>query len=316
MFSNYYSVLLCYLDESGDEQALRTPTDPPVLVIAGIVVSRARVHGMVYNFLQLKKKFHPALAKPSVKLSDLITHEVKGSDLRKNVRDGGRNARRAVYRLVEETLCLLEDSNAKIVGEVHVKGTTPLTRWVYSDTVAHIAEQFEAQLRAANTSGAMILDARTKSKNVPSVHRMTTARFRAGGNPYPSLVESPVFGHSDAHVALQIADLLASALLFPMACFAYSQGLINNIHLNESYGEVRERFGPKLRLLEHRYAGPNGRHAGGIVVRDNLNNQPSLRLYKDCPFDAVRRDLLESRVTALQQQTLVGTPLQPTSEGS
>ncbi|MEU2013857.1 hypothetical protein, partial [Nocardia sp. NPDC019302] len=91
-------------------------------------------------------------------------------------------------------------SNAKVVGEVHVKGEEPLRRWVYAEIVARIAAQFEAQLRASENHGAMILDARTKVKNVPSVHRMTTERFRAGGNPYPHLVESPVFGHSDAHV--------------------------------------------------------------------------------------------------------------------
>ncbi|MFD6401558.1 DUF3800 domain-containing protein [Nocardia sp. NPDC060249] len=288
-------MLLCYLDESGDEQALRTETDTPALVIAGLVVDHQRVHGLVYKFLQLKKKYRPALAKPTVKLSDLITHEIKGSDLRKGVRDGGRNARRAVYSLLSDTLDLLEESNSKVVGEIHVKGEEPLARWAYAVTVAGIAEQLEAQSRAANTSGAMILDARTKSKNVPSVHRITTERFRAGGNPYPCLVESPVFGHSDAHVALQVADLIVSGLLFPMACFAYSQGLISNIHINESYGEIRERFGSRLRLLEHRHVWANGRHAGGIVVRDHLNNQPSLLLYKDCPFDTGRRDYLENR---------------------
>ncbi|WP_157172003.1 DUF3800 domain-containing protein [Nocardia higoensis] len=295
MIIDHWPVLLCYLDESGDEQALRTATDPPVLVIAGLVVDHQRVHGLVYNFLQLKKKFRPMLAQPTVQLSDLITHEIKGSDLRKDIRNGGRNARRAVYALLNDTLDLLEECNAKIVGEIHIKGTEPLARWVYAVTVARVAEQLEAQSRAANTSGAIVLDARTKSKNVPSVHRITTERFRAGGNPYPRLVESPVFGHSDAHVALQVADLLASALLFPMACFAYSQGLIDNIHLTESYGELRDRFGSRLRLLEHRYAGTNGRHAGGIVVRDNLNNQRSMMLYKDCPFDTERRDSLERR---------------------
>lgn len=298
MIIDDWLVLLCYLDESGDEQALRTATDPPVLVIAGLVVDHQRVHSLIYNFLQLKKKFRPMLAKPTVQLSDLITHEIKGSDLRKDIRDGGRNARRAVYSLLNDTLDLLEESNAKIVGEIHIKGTEPLTRWVYAVTVARVAEQLEAQSRAANTYGAMVLDARTKSKNVPSVHRITTERFRAGGaggNPYPRMVESPVFGHSDAHVALQVADLLASALLFPIACFAYAQGLINNIHLNESYGELRDRFGSRLRLLEHRYAGANGRHAGGIIVRDNLNNQRSLMLYKDCAFDTERRDSLERR---------------------
>ncbi|MEV5647811.1 DUF3800 domain-containing protein [Nocardia sp. NPDC052254] len=288
-------MLLCYLDESGDEQALRTPTDPPVLVIAGLVVDHQRLDGMVYNFLQLKKKFYPALDKPTVKLSDLITYEIKGCDLRRNVRDGSRNRRRAVFSLIANVLDILEDSNAKIVGEVHVKGQDPLRPWAYAEIVARIAGQFEAQLRAADTVGAMVLDARTKVKNVPSVHRMTTERFRTGGNPYRHLVESPVFGHSDAHVALQLADVLSSALLFPMACFAYSQCLINNVHLNERYGEVRERFATKLRLLEHRYTGADGSHAGGIVVRDYLNNQPTLLLYADRPFDTERRDLMQQR---------------------
>jgi hypothetical protein len=35
------SMLLCYVDESGDEQPLKHPTDPPVLVLAGV---RSRPH--------------------------------------------------------------------------------------------------------------------------------------------------------------------------------------------------------------------------------------------------------------------------------
>ncbi|MFC9662730.1 DUF3800 domain-containing protein [Nocardia sp. NPDC127606] len=282
--------MLCYLDESGDEQALRTPTDPPVLVIAGIVVDHQQLRGLVYDFLQLKKKFYPALSESGIQLSELITYEIKGRDLRKNIRSGGRNRRRAVFSLIADTLSILEQHNAKIVGEIHVKGDEPLRRWIYAEIVAGIAGQFEAQLRAAQTIGTMILDARTKAKNVPAVHRLTTQRFKSGGNPYPRLVESPVFGHSDAHVALQIADIVASALLFPMACYAYSQCLLDNVHLNEQYGELRERFATKMRLLEHRYTSANGAHAGGIVVRDHLNNQSTLHLYCERPFDHERRD--------------------------
>ncbi|SLL33695.1 Uncharacterised protein [Mycobacteroides abscessus subsp. abscessus] len=36
-------MLLCYIDESGDEQALRTNTDPPVLVLAEVVVDHTKV---------------------------------------------------------------------------------------------------------------------------------------------------------------------------------------------------------------------------------------------------------------------------------
>ncbi|MEU5406502.1 DUF3800 domain-containing protein [Nocardia asteroides] len=283
-------MLLCYLDESGDEQALRTATDPPVLAIAGIVVDHEQLHGMVYEFLQLKKKFFPALAGSEVKLSELITHEIKGCDLRKNVRAGGRNQRRAVFSLIADTLTILERRDATIVGEIHIKGDEQLPRWIYAEIVARIARQFEARLGATHSVGTMILDARTKAKNVPAVHRLTTERFKSGGNPYPHLVESPVFGHSDAHVALQIADIVASALLFPMACFAYSQCLIDNVHLNERYGEIRERFAAKLRLLERRFVDVGGSLTGGITVRDHLNNQSTLHLYCEQPFDHQRRD--------------------------
>jgi hypothetical protein len=90
-------------------------------------------------------------------------------------------------------------------------------------------------------------------KNTPSVHRMTTARFKTGGDPFPHLIESPAFGHSDAHVVLQIADLLASAILFPTACAAYCGCLIHNLHLNNEFADVRTRYAPRLRQLE-RYA--------------------------------------------------------------
>jgi hypothetical protein len=115
-------------------------------------------------------------------------------------------------------LKLLEEEHAAIIGEVFIKGEKPLSNWVYPQAVAAIANRFEHQLRAADTQGMIIMDARTKVKNTPSVHRLTTERFKSGGDPVAHLIESPTFGHSDAHVVLQIADIVASALLFPMAC--------------------------------------------------------------------------------------------------
>lgn len=287
MFEVNPSMLLCYVDESGDEQPLKNPTDPPVLVLADVVVDHTRVRKLTFDFLQLKKTFHPTIAKPDVPLSELIRFEIKGSDLRRNVREGSRNQRRAVIGFLDSLLGLLDSANAKLVGKIHVKGAHPLSRWVYPNAVAAISRQFEAQLQVANDArGAMILDARTKTKNVPAVrvnppHRMTTERFRSGGDPYHHLVESPVFGHSDAHVAIQVADLVASALLFPIACAAYSNCLIHNVHLNDKYMDLRTRYGTRLRSFEHRYTKASGKQAGGIEVCDHLNNQPSLALYDD-----------------------------------
>ncbi|KXZ59568.1 hypothetical protein Mlaev_02185 [Microbacterium laevaniformans] len=195
-------MLLCYLDESGDEQPLRTRTDPPVLVIGGLIVDSSRAQALVWDFLQLKKQFNPILNREETKLSEVIAFEMKGSNLRADMRSTSRRRRRAAFGILDSVLQLLERHHALVVGEVFIKGATPLGRWVYPKAVASLADQFERLLRAAGAEGLMILDARTKSKNVPSVQRITTQRFRSGGGAYPHLVESPVFGHSDAHVVL------------------------------------------------------------------------------------------------------------------
>lgn len=274
-------MLLAYLDESGDEQPLRTPEDPPVLVIAAVVVSHENLKNLVWRFLQLKKRYNPSLAKDGVQLSELIRFEVKGSDLRKDVRSATRRNRRRAIGFLDAVLKLLEEEHASILGEVFIKGEKPLSTWVYPQAVAAIANRFQHQLETADTQGMIIMDARTKVKNTPSVHRLTTARFKSGGDPISRLIESPTFGHSDAHVVLQIADVLASALIFPMACVGYCNGLIHNIHLNDTYASVRARYGSKLRALEYRYTAADGRRITGVRVSDRLNFQPARALYDE-----------------------------------
>lgn len=277
-------MFLCYIDEAGDEQPLRTRTDPPVLVIGGLIVEESNAQALVWDFLQLKKRFNPSLDREAVKLSDVVAFEIKGSNLRADMRSSSRRRRRAAFGILDAVLDLLERHNAVVLGDIQIKGPGSLGRWVYSRTVASLADQFETLLRAADATGLMVLDARTKSKNVPSVNGITTQRFRSGGGSYPHLVESPVFGHSDAHVALQIADLVVSALLFPMACAGYCLCLIDNAHPSSEYLLVRARYGARLRLLEHKYLAADGRRAGGIRVRDNMNHQPTLAIFQEVQF--------------------------------
>jgi hypothetical protein len=277
-------VLLCYVDESGDEAALRTPTDPPVLVIGGLIVEHRKAKSLIWKFLQIKKKYNTSLGTADVHLSDVIRFEMKGSELRKDIRSGSRRPRRRAFGVLDDVVALLEEHGVMVVGDVNVKGSAPLRRWVYSDSIAWIAEHFEAALSAAETPGQMILDARTKSKNVPSVHRITTKRFKSGGDPFPHLVEAPLFGHSDAHVVLQLSDLVVSALLFPMVCAGYCSSLLDNVHITPEFEAVRLRYGARIRALEHRYAGPAGSRAGGVRVTDHMNRQPTLGLYREVPF--------------------------------
>jgi hypothetical protein len=277
-------MLIAYLDESGDEQPLRTPDDPPVLVIGGVIVDDAHAKNLAWRFLQLKKEFNDSLSKDDVRLSDIIRFEVKGSNLRHDIRSATRRNRRRAYRFLDSVVTLLTEEHASIIGEIYVKGEQPLNKWVYPEAVAAIADRFDHQLESHKTNGLMIMDARTKSKNTPSVHRITTGRFKSGGGRMSNLVESPTFGHSDSHVSLQIADVVASALLFPMACTAFCSCLIHNIHLNGEYAALRERYAPKLKALEYRYI-EDGKRCGGIRVIDRMNNQPTRALYKDIPLD-------------------------------
>ncbi|MFN8192590.1 MAG: DUF3800 domain-containing protein [Nocardioidaceae bacterium] len=271
---------LCYVDESGNDQVLGSVEAPPVLVIAGITVSRSQVDSLVWSFLKLKRDFNPQAAWGR-QLTDTIKYEVKGSDLRADLRSSSRRRRRRAAGFLDAVATTIEDHGVTVDGEIWVKanGTgTPQT--FYPSAIAGIALNFQAQLAAADTDGLMILDARTKVKNVPSVHGITTRRFKSGSNQLPRLVESPVFGHSDAHVALQIADLVASALLFPMACDAFCGDLVGNVHTgNTAYAALRTTFGERLRRLENRYTSADGRRMGGVAVRNRRNAVPSVDLY-------------------------------------
>lgn len=277
-------MFLCYVDESGDEAPLRTRRDPPVLVLGGLIVAEQHAKGLIWDFLQLKKDFNDSLRSADSKLSDVIAMEVKGAGIRSDLRSDSRRRRRRAVGILDKLLSLLETHQVQVIAEVHVKGQRTLGRWVYPQAVARLAEQLEVQLRAAQSRGIMVLDARTKSKNVPSVARITTKRFRTGGDEFPHLVESPVFGHSDAHVILQIADLLVSALLFPMACAGFCLCLLDNVHPSDQYLDVRARFGERVRLLEHRYLNAQGDRVGGIRVFDHMNRQPTRAMLEPVEF--------------------------------
>lgn len=143
-------MLICYVDESGDEQPLRSSTDPPVLVIAGLVVGVERSKALIWDFLQLKKRFVDQALGPEAKLSDVIRHEIKGSDLRSAFRAESRRGRRRTIGILDNVIKLLERRDVSLIGEVHIKadGGRKHGRWVYSNSVASLAEQFEVQLRA------------------------------------------------------------------------------------------------------------------------------------------------------------------------
>jgi len=143
--------------------------------------------------------------------------------------------------LMDHVLGLLENYACHICGRVLVKkpGELYSATSTYPSAVADLATTLDCQACASQKQALMILDAQTKVKNEVNVHTITTRRFRHGGNAFPSFVESPVFGHSDTHVLLQLADIVASALIYPLACVAYLPTIPGDAHRDPSYLNIR-----------------------------------------------------------------------------
>ncbi|WP_203182667.1 DUF3800 domain-containing protein [Streptomyces pratensis] len=275
---------LCYIDEAGNGQTLdpAKPDAPPVLVIGGFTVPRSQVKDLTWDFLNVKKHYRPQL-RHVMHLSELIQHEIKGSDVRKNLRAGNHNWHRAAMDLLSSLLDILERHDARLLARVWIKeeGLAFNESGVYPTSVGSLTETFQAQLAHEHSRGMMVLDSRTKVKNAPNVHCVTTRKYRTGGDGLRGIIESPVFGHSDTHTLLQVADLVVSSLLFPIACHAYLNDLMWNVHCDDAYAPLREQFGERLKKLQFRYQDAGGKWRGGIVVSDRRTAQSSSLMFGD-----------------------------------
>ena len=82
-----------------------------------------------------------------------------------------------------------------------------------------------------------------------------------------------MFGDSENHAGVQIADAATSALAAPMACYAHCRGHIRSPHADTKYGVLKHGFGRRLAQLQFRYLGPDGRTRGGLTVCDSLTQR-------------------------------------------
>jgi len=302
-------VHLCYIDEAGNGQTLDPvrPDAPPVLVVGGFTVPRAQVKSLTWAFLDVKKHYRPQL-RNAEQLSEVIQHEIKGSDVRKNLRAGNHNWRRAAMDLVDSLLGILETHETRVLARVWIKeeGLAFDESGVYPASVAALNETFQAQLAHEHSRGMMVLDSRTKVKNAPNVHCVTTRKYRTGGDSLRGVIESPVFGHSDTHTLLQLADLVVSSLLFPIACHAYLGDVTWNVHCDDAYRPLREQFGRRLKKLQFRYQDPVGKWRGGIVVSDRRTQQPSSLMFGPLKAPAATSGLIPGQPYVERVEVLPG----------
>lgn len=177
----------------------------------------------------------------------------------------------------------METYGGRIVGRVWVKelgkGLKPAATYCYA--VQDIALHFSQYLLTRNAKGLFIADGRSQQLNVVVAHSVFNQKWRAGGDPYPPLMEVPLFAHSDNHVGLQLADLIAATLVLPMAAHAYGAPP-GSAHHCCRYRDVQAAHGARLRDLQYRYRDETGRWRGGLVVSDPGGKRSGSLLFGAC----------------------------------
>lgn len=168
-----------------------------------------------------------------------------------------------------------------MVGRVWVKehGKTLNPTSCYCYAVQDISLHFNEFLRMKSSHGLLIADGRAQHLNIQVSHSVFTQKWRAGGDPYPSMLEVPVFSHSENHVGIQLADLVASTLVFPMAAANYCTPLPGRAHSSPRYKTVVASHGEALKRLQFRYRDETGRWRGGLVVSDPVGKRPGSALF-------------------------------------
>ena len=237
------------------------------------MVDAALLPALTNHFLDLKHRYFPRLGYPSNRSLDRILREVKGADVRRNATRGSARQQHHAIGFLDDILGLLRHNDVRLVARIWVKGIgTPFEPTsVYTSSIQGICAYFEHYLNWIGDLGLCIADSRNKFKNVSVSHSVFTQKFSPVAQNYQRLVELPTFGHSENHAGLQICDIVCSALLYPIACFAYCTGHVNNVHVQPRAAALRVRYGEQLKTLQYRFRNPGTqRYEGGIVVSDAI----------------------------------------------
>ena len=261
---------LCYVDESGDTGAFveTERNSQPLFLLAALIVQQSHLADLTRAIINLKQRFFPSYANGVTHWHDWLMVEVKGANLRRALREGDAASRRHVIGFLDKLLDQMELHQVQVVSRIYLK--QPAGEFngsvVYPAAVQRLTMAFEERLCQSQAQGIIVLDSRNKRKNVPVAHSTFTMNFSARGQEYQHLAEVPLFGHSENHAMLQLADWVGSALLFPMATRAnYSDVESVCVHADPALEVIRARFGQRLKALQYRYE-KDGRKLGGVAV--------------------------------------------------
>lgn len=277
-------VKICYIDEAGCTGMLESATSSiqPTLTIAAVIIDYSSLHSMTAELIGTKQRFYPKLLGASATHLDWIREEIKGANVRKQACVTSRTERRHAIGVLDKIISICDAANIKIVGRIWVKGVgQPIkSTSIYTYSIQSIYSCFQKYLQEVSDIGFVVADSRLKHLNTQVSHSIFTQKFKGTGDNYDRIVELPAFSHSDNHAGLQIADLICSAIITPIAINSYCSGKIESIHDRPEYASIKQRYSDWLRSSQYRYTEATGRTKGGLVVSDALSSQPGGALFR------------------------------------
>lgn len=183
--------------------------------------------------------------------------------------------------MLNEVVTLMEEYDVHLVGRIWIKEPTrPLKpRETYTFSVQDLGKHFDRFLEERDSQGLILCDSRDHAQDIHVAHSLFTQKHKASGDALPRLLEPVVFGRSDNHVGLQLADIVCSSMLFPIAARVYCSGSTSIKHSHPRFEELRTRYAARLRERRYAYTDESGRTRGGVTVSDQLGRKPSGLLF-------------------------------------
>jgi hypothetical protein len=241
----------CFIDEAGCPGRLssRTAEIQPFLVIAGVCLRSADDTTFTRQFTALKHKY--VLSRdPLGAAAVTLTHEIKGCELRAQMRKEPQGTGPA-HVLLNDLLRLLKQFDAHLFAHIAPKppGEKFDGRSIYAAAMEYLARDFHRLLELQCADGLIVADFREPQLNALMTRPIAQAKYLSR-DELPHLIGVPSFGHSESHAGLQVADLLASALLFPAVSTRHARSLPEHPHLHPHDAQIAHRFRQRLLALQ------------------------------------------------------------------
>lgn len=251
------------------------------MAIVALLVDSNELPSLTRDYVALKCRYFAAKFAGARSL-DFILSEVKGSQILSLTRSSARNDRRKALQFRRDLCTLLEQHNVKVMARVWIKadGKSLNMKKSYGYAIQDITRDFNAYLESVDDFGTVIADSREHKLNIDVAHSVFTQKWKAGGDPYPRVSEVPTFAASDNHAGLQLADLVASTIVFPSAVAAYCESRAGYAHQPDQYEPVRQEFIARLKRMLFRYRAEDRYWRGGIDLTDAISRRGTSKLFE------------------------------------